>query len=54
MSRSIRRQLRVLQVYAATTFLVFAGLAMVALIGLTLVRRQWSLTWGSAVPASAE
>ncbi len=29
MGRSLRRQVRVLQIYAATSFLVFAGLAMV-------------------------
>ncbi len=29
-------------------FVLFAGLALVALIGLTAVKRQWNLTWGSA------
>jgi len=35
-------------------FLVFAALALVALIGLTAVRRQWSLTWGTALASNAE
>lgn len=35
-------------------FLVFAGLALIALIGLTAVRRQWSLTWGTAIASNAE
>jgi len=30
-------------------FLIFAGLAMVALIGLTSVKRRWRTTWGAAV-----
>ena len=30
-------------------FLIFAALALVALIGLTLVKRRWRTTWGAAV-----
>ena len=30
-------------------FLIFAGLAMVALVGLTAVKRKWRTTWGAAV-----
>ena len=30
-------------------FLIFAGLAMVALIGLTSVKRRWRTTWGATV-----
>jgi NNP family nitrate/nitrite transporter-like MFS transporter len=30
-------------------FLIFAGLALVALIGLTSVKRRWRTTWGAAV-----
>ena len=30
-------------------FLIFAGLAMVALLGLTSVKRRWRTTWGAAV-----
>ena len=29
-------------------FLIFAGLALIALIGLTLVKNRWRATWGSA------
>jgi hypothetical protein len=35
MGRSIRRQLRVLQVHAAATFLLFAGLAMSGFVPLS-------------------
>lgn len=35
-------------------FLVFAGLALIALTGLALVRRQWSMTWGAALAQNAE
>ncbi len=30
-------------------FLIFAGLALVALLGLTLVKRRWRTTWGAAL-----
>ena len=30
-------------------FLIFAGLAVVALVGLTSVKRRWRTTWGAAV-----
>ena len=30
-------------------FLIFAGLAIVALIGLTVVKRKWRTTWGAAI-----
>jgi len=30
-------------------FLIFAGLAVVALIGLTAVKRRWRTTWGAAL-----
>jgi len=32
-------------------FLIFAGLALVALIGLTSVKKRWRTTWGAAVQA---
>ncbi len=32
-------------------FLIFAGLAVVALIGLTAVKRRWRTTWGAAAQA---
>jgi NNP family nitrate/nitrite transporter-like MFS transporter len=32
-------------------FLIFAGLAVVALIGLTSVKKRWRTTWGAAVQA---
>jgi NNP family nitrate/nitrite transporter-like MFS transporter len=31
----------------ATGFLIFAGLAVVALLGLTMVKRKWRATWTS-------
>jgi MFS transporter, NNP family, nitrate/nitrite transporter len=34
-------------------FLIFAALAVVALIGLTRVKRRWRTTWGSAAMTSA-
>ena len=34
-------------------FVVFAGLAVVALFGLTLVKGRWRTTWGSAAMTSA-
>lgn len=34
---------------ASLGFLIFAGLALVALAGLTLVKRRWRTTWGAAV-----
>jgi MFS transporter, NNP family, nitrate/nitrite transporter len=33
----------------STGFLVFAGLAMVALAGLTTVKRRWRTTWGAVI-----
>jgi MFS transporter, NNP family, nitrate/nitrite transporter len=36
-----------------TGFLIFAGLAVVALVGLTLVKQRWRTTWGSAAMTSA-
>jgi NNP family nitrate/nitrite transporter-like MFS transporter len=30
-------------------FLIFAGLALIALVGLTSVKRRWRTTWGAAV-----
>ena len=30
-------------------FLIFAGLAIVALIGLTFIKRKWRTTWGAAI-----
>jgi NNP family nitrate/nitrite transporter-like MFS transporter len=35
-------------------FLVFAGLALVALIGLTSVKTRWRTTWGAANIAMAK
>jgi NNP family nitrate/nitrite transporter-like MFS transporter len=32
-----------------TGFLIFAGLAVIALIGLTSVKKRWRTTWGAAV-----
>ena len=34
---------------ASLGFLIFAGLALVALIGLTVVKRRWRTTWGAAL-----
>jgi MFS transporter, NNP family, nitrate/nitrite transporter len=34
-------------------FVVFAGLALVALAGLTVVKRRWRTTWGSAAMTTA-
>ena len=33
----------------AIGFLIFAGLALVALLGLTFVKRRWRTTWGAAL-----
>lgn len=33
----------------AMGFLIFAGLALVALLGLTFVKRRWRTTWGAAL-----
>ncbi len=33
----------------ALGFLIFAGLALVALLGLTFVKRRWRTTWGAAL-----
>ena len=30
-------------------FLIFAGLALIAVIGLTIVKRTWRTTWGAAI-----
>ncbi|MBL8506505.1 MAG: MFS transporter, partial [Methylobacillus glycogenes] len=32
---------------------MFAGLALIALIGLSLVKKRWRTTWGSAAVTSA-
>ncbi|MBI1891070.1 MAG: NarK/NasA family nitrate transporter [Burkholderiales bacterium] len=37
-----------------TGFLIFAGLAIVALIGLTAVKTRWRTTWGSAAMTTAK
>lgn len=34
-----------------TGFLIFAGLALVALVGLSLVKQRWRTTWGAATTA---
>ena len=34
---------------ASIGFLIFAALAVVALIGLTAVKRRWRTTWGAAL-----
>jgi MFS transporter, NNP family, nitrate/nitrite transporter len=34
---------------ASSGFLIFAGLALVALIGLTSVKKRWRTTWGAAI-----
>lgn len=33
---------------------IFAGLALIALVGLTLVKQRWRTTWGSATATSAK
>ena len=35
-------------------FLIFAGLAIVALVGLTVVKQRWRTTWGSAAMTAAK
>ena len=35
-------------------FLIFAALAIVALVGLTLVKQRWRTTWGSAAMTTAK
>ena len=35
-------------------FLIFSGLAIVALVGLTLVKQRWRTTWGSAAMTAAK
>ena len=35
-------------------FLIFAALAIVALVGLTLVKQRWRTTWGSAAMTPAK
>jgi len=37
-----------------TGFLIFAGLAIVALIGLTSVKKRWRTTWGSSAMTTAK
>jgi NNP family nitrate/nitrite transporter-like MFS transporter len=32
-------------------FMIFAGLALVALIGLSSVKKRWRTTWGALVAA---
>jgi MFS transporter, NNP family, nitrate/nitrite transporter len=34
---------------ASAGFLIFAGLALIALIGLTSVKKRWRTTWGAAI-----
>ena len=34
-------------------FLIFAGLAVFALAGLTMVKKRWRTTWGSSAMTSA-
>jgi MFS transporter, NNP family, nitrate/nitrite transporter len=34
---------------ASAGFLIFAGLALVALVGLTSVKKRWRTTWGAAI-----
>jgi MFS transporter, NNP family, nitrate/nitrite transporter len=34
---------------ASSGFLIFAALALVALVGLTLVKKRWRTTWGAAI-----
>ena len=34
---------------SAPGFLIFAGLALVALVGLTAVKSRWRTTWGAAL-----
>jgi NNP family nitrate/nitrite transporter-like MFS transporter len=34
---------------ASSGFLIFAGLALIALIGLTSVKKRWRTTWGAAI-----
>ncbi len=36
-----------------TGFLIFAGLAVFALVGLTMVKKRWRTTWGSAAMTNA-
>jgi MFS transporter, NNP family, nitrate/nitrite transporter len=35
-------------------FVIFAGLAVIALVGLTLVKKRWRTTWGSAAMTTAK
>ncbi|WP_414694158.1 hypothetical protein [Phenylobacterium sp.] len=35
-------------------FLAFAALALVALVGLTSIKRQWRTTWGAATATAAK
>jgi NNP family nitrate/nitrite transporter-like MFS transporter len=35
----------------ASGFYIFGGLAMLALVGLTAVKRRWRTTWGAVVQA---
>lgn len=35
-------------------FLIFAALAVVALVGLTVVKQRWRTTWGSAAMTTAK
>ena len=34
---------------ASPGFLIFAALAVIALVGLTMVKSRWRTTWGAAV-----
>ncbi len=38
---------------ASSGFLIFAGLALVALLGLTSVKKRWRTTWGAAIQGVA-
>jgi NNP family nitrate/nitrite transporter-like MFS transporter len=35
-------------------FLIFAALAVIALVGLTVVKQRWRTTWGSAAMTTAK
>lgn len=37
---------------AAPGFMIFAGLAVIALLGLTVVKRRWRTTWGAALTSA--
>jgi NNP family nitrate/nitrite transporter-like MFS transporter len=37
---------------AAPGFMIFAGLAVIALVGLTMVKARWRTTWGAALTSA--